>query len=124
MAPARKTLLIVDDDEGMRDTLVAILKDEYRTLAVGSGEEGLRLLHRERVELVIADVRLPGMSGLDLLRLVKDQLPLAEVERGHDLRSHRSLPEISSSTLTPSSRTTFSGPTRESLVDHLGSRFE
>jgi DNA-binding NtrC family response regulator len=79
MPTQEKTLLIVDDDEGMRDTLVAILKREYRVLAVASAEDALPAFQHDRVDLVIADVRLPGMSGLDLLRIVKEQQPLTEV---------------------------------------------
>jgi two-component system response regulator AtoC len=74
-----KTLLIVDDDEGMRDTLTAILKREYRVLTADTAEAGLGLVRREAIDLMLLDVRLPGMSGLDLLRLIKDQFPLIEV---------------------------------------------
>ncbi len=79
MPATPKTVLIVDDDEGMRDTLAAILRGDYRVFAVESAEAALDLLPHERVELVIADVRLPGMNGLDLLRAVKEQQPLVEV---------------------------------------------
>ena len=79
MTLPRKTVLIVDDDEGMRETLVAILRGEYRTLAVGSGEHAIETLQHDAVDIVLGDVRLPGMSGLDLLRAVKEQQPLIEV---------------------------------------------
>ena len=79
MPPSRKTVLIVDDDEGMREMLVAILAGEYRTLALGSAELAVDTMRREAVDIVLADVRLPGMSGLDLLRIVKEQQPLVEV---------------------------------------------
>ncbi|MCU0255120.1 MAG: sigma-54 dependent transcriptional regulator [Vicinamibacterales bacterium] len=79
MPGAQKTVLIVDDDEGMRDTLAAILRGDYRVFSVGSAEAALDLLPHERVELVIADVRLPGIDGLELLRIVKEQQPLVEV---------------------------------------------
>ena len=52
-----KTVLIVDDDEGMRDTLTAILKREYRVLRVMNGEAALPVLNRENVDLVLLDVR-------------------------------------------------------------------
>ena len=60
MSQKAKTVLIVDDDEGMRDTLTAILKREYRVLKVGSGEAALPVLNREDVDLVLLDVRAPG----------------------------------------------------------------
>jgi two-component system NtrC family response regulator len=79
MPLSKRSVLIVDDDEGMRETLVAILDGEYRTVAVPSAEDGVLVLQHDSIDLVIADVRLPGMSGLDLLRHVKEQLPLVEV---------------------------------------------
>src|SRR5216110_3566018 len=73
-----KTVLIVDDDEGMRDTLTAILKREYRVLRVASGEAALPILQREDIDLVLLDVRLPGISGFDVLRIVKENYSLVE----------------------------------------------
>jgi DNA-binding NtrC family response regulator len=77
--PRQKTLLIVDDDEGMRDTLDAILKRDYRVRTVQSVEAALPVLRSDPVELMLLDVRLPGMSGLELLKIVKEQYPLIEV---------------------------------------------
>ncbi len=74
-----KTVLIVDDDEGMRDTLAAILKRDYRVLKVASGEAALPVLNREEVDLMLLDLRLPGISGLELLRIVKENYSLIEV---------------------------------------------
>jgi DNA-binding NtrC family response regulator len=74
-----KTVLIVDDDEGMRDTLTAILKREYRILRVASGEAALPILNREDVDLVLLDVRLPGISGFEVLRIIKENYSLIEV---------------------------------------------
>src|ERR687887_1345660 len=74
-----KTVLIVDDDEGMRDTLTAILKREYRVLRLSGGEPALPILNREDVDLVLLDVRLPGISGFEVLRIVKENYALIEV---------------------------------------------
>jgi two-component system response regulator AtoC len=79
MSQKAKTVLIVDDDEGMRDTLTAILKREYRVLKVGSGEAALPVLNREDIDLVLLDVRLPGISGFEVLRIVKENYSLIEV---------------------------------------------
>src|SRR5215218_9116488 len=79
MSSKPKTVLIVDDDEGMRDTLTAILKREYRVLRVSSGEAALPVLNREDVDLVLLDVRLPGISGFEVLRIVKENYSLIEV---------------------------------------------
>jgi DNA-binding NtrC family response regulator len=79
MSHKPKTVLIVDDDEGMRDTLTAILKREYRVLKVASGEAALPVLNREDVDLMLLDVRLPGISGFEVLRIVKENYSLIEV---------------------------------------------
>ena len=77
MAPT-KTVLICDDDQGMRDTLSAILKRDYRVLTVASGEAALVLLREQDVDLILLDVRLPGISGFDVLRIVKENYSLIE----------------------------------------------
>ncbi len=74
-----KTVLIVDDDEGMRDTLTAILKRDYNVLTVSSGEAALVLLKQEDVDLMLLDVRLPGISGFEVLRIVKENYSLVEL---------------------------------------------
>jgi len=79
MSNKPKTVLIVDDDEGMRDTLTAILKREYRVLRASSGEAALPILNREDVDLMLLDVRLPGISGFEVLRIVKENYSLIEV---------------------------------------------
>ena len=79
MSPKPKTVLLVDDDEGMRDTLTAILKRDYRVLRVASGEAALHVLNREDVDLVLLDVRLPNISGFEVLRIIKENYSLVEV---------------------------------------------
>ena len=74
-----KTVLVVDDDEGMRDTLAAILKRDYRVLRAASGEAALPILNREDIDLILLDVRLPGISGFEVLRIVKENYSLVEV---------------------------------------------
>src|ERR671910_1953869 len=76
--PAQKTILICDDDQGMRDTLSAILKRDYRVLAVASGEAALALLRHEEVNVILLDLRLPGINGFDVLRIVKENYSLVE----------------------------------------------
>ena len=48
MSTKRKTVLVVDDDEGMRDTLTAILKGSYRIKTAANGEEGFAMVAAER----------------------------------------------------------------------------
>ena len=79
MPAHQKTVLIVDDDEGMRDTLTAILRWDYRVLCAESGEAGLRLMEKEDVDLMMLDVRLPGISGFEALKIIKENYPAVEV---------------------------------------------
>jgi DNA-binding NtrC family response regulator len=79
MAPPRKTILIVDPDESSRERLGQVLRREARVLKAASGEAGLGLMERDDVSLVLASVELPGISGFDLLQIVRENYPLAEV---------------------------------------------
>ncbi|MBK0418814.1 response regulator transcription factor [Leucobacter sp. CSA1] len=77
MDPTAPTLiLIVDDHEVVRDGLIATLSsDERRVIGVATGEEALESVHRERPAAVIVDLRLPGMSGHDLIASLRKEHP-------------------------------------------------
>ena len=79
MSDRRKTILIVDDDEGMRETLTAMLRRDYRVLRAATGEFGLQILEKEDVDLMLLDVRLPGISGFEVLKIVRENYPYIEV---------------------------------------------
>ena len=75
----KKTILVVDHDEGMRDTLSAILKSDYNVRVAATGEEGLRVLKNTDVNLMLLDFRMPGMTGLEVLKFVREHHSLVEV---------------------------------------------
>ncbi len=79
MSGASKTILICDDDQGMRDTIAAILQ---AGLPRPDGRRAARrrctLLKQEDVDVLLLDVRLPGISGFDVLRIVKENYSLIE----------------------------------------------
>jgi two-component system, NtrC family, response regulator AtoC len=79
MSERRKTILVVDDDEGMRDTLTAVLRRDYRVLRAASGENALQMMQKEDVDLMMLDVRLPGISGFEVLKISKENYPSVEV---------------------------------------------
>jgi DNA-binding NtrC family response regulator len=79
MAERGKTILVVDDDEGMRDTLTAALKRDYRVLRAATGEAALQLMEKEDIDLMLLDVRLPGINGFEVLRITKENYPYVEV---------------------------------------------
>jgi DNA-binding NtrC family response regulator len=79
MTDRRKTMLIVDDDEGMRETLTAMLRRDYRVLRAATGEFALQILEKEDVDLMLLDIRLPGISGFEVLKIVRENYPYIEV---------------------------------------------
>ena len=82
----RESILIVDDEAGVRGSLSGILRDEgYQVDAVESGEAGIAALENRRYDLVFLDVWLPGMDGLEALermRAVDPELPVVVIS-GH-----------------------------------------
>jgi two-component system nitrogen regulation response regulator NtrX len=79
-------ILVIDDEPGIRATVKDILEDEgYHTLTAEDGPMGLDVLQRESVEVVILDVWLPRMGGIDVLKAIKADHPAVEtiVVSGH-----------------------------------------
>ena len=66
----KPVLLIVDDEKPTRDGLARALGGEYDIRLAESGERALQILHAEPVDLVLTDLRMPGMNGLELLRRI------------------------------------------------------
>ena len=66
-------VLVAEDDPHIREGLVAILRAEgYSTLAAANGTEALDLFRRERADLVCLDVMMPGLSGYDVCRKIRE----------------------------------------------------
>ena len=72
---AEATVLIVDDETRVLDSLEALLAMDYRVLRADRPEAALDLLGREEVALVISDQRMPGMSGTELLSRCREVAP-------------------------------------------------
>ena len=74
------TVLLVDDEVEFRDLLAKRLsKRKLRVVTAGDGAEALALLASTPVDVVVLDVRMPGMSGTDVLREIKARQPTVEV---------------------------------------------
>jgi DNA-binding NtrC family response regulator len=74
------SVLLVDDESEFLDTLVKrIKKRNVDAHGVASGEEALAFLNRKPVDVVVLDVRMPGMDGIQALREMKQRYPLIEV---------------------------------------------
>lgn len=75
-----KHILIVDDEAAIRDTVFEVLEDEgYQPLTAADGDEALSILQTRRVELVLLDIWLPGMGGMDILEKIHETYPAVTV---------------------------------------------
>lgn len=76
----KEKILLVDDEEGIRRVLAITLEDEgYEVLTAESGEEALRRFEEALPQLVLTDIKMPGMDGVELLQLIKERSPDTEV---------------------------------------------
>jgi two-component system, cell cycle response regulator DivK len=66
-----RTLLIVEDSELNRDLLVQIFEDAYDIEVAADGEAAVRIALAERPDLILMDIGLPGLSGLDAVRALR-----------------------------------------------------
>ncbi len=81
-APAekpRRTLLIVDDEEGPRQSLRVVFKDDYNLLIASEGQRAVELAQEHKINVAILDIRMTGMSGTEVLERLKAIQPSIEV---------------------------------------------
>ena len=69
----RHRILIVDDDKLLQKPLKQILSDKYDVSAAGSGEEALAIIRKEPIDLMLLDIRLPGIDGIETLKAVRER---------------------------------------------------
>ncbi|MFJ8470889.1 response regulator transcription factor [Kitasatospora sp. NPDC094011] len=85
----RRTVLVVEDDPGVRSTLDHLLRFEgYRVLTTADGQEALELLEHRRPDLAVVDVVMPRLDGLALCRMLRrrgDRLPVLVLTARHQL---------------------------------------
>ena len=82
IAPAekpRRTLLIVDDEEGPRQSLRVVFKDDYNLLIASDGQRAVELAQEHKINAAILDIRMNGMSGTEVLERLKAIQPSIEV---------------------------------------------
>jgi two-component system, NtrC family, response regulator AtoC len=75
MERVRHAILVVDDEAGQRQLLRAILEKDHDVTTASSSGEAVQLLEKRVFDLVITDQRMPGLSGIDLIRWCKEQVP-------------------------------------------------
>jgi two-component system, NtrC family, response regulator PilR len=79
MADRRKTLLVVDSNEEMRETLTGVLRRDYRVLRAATGEAALQVMQKEDIDLMLLEVELRGISGFEVLKITRENYPYVEV---------------------------------------------
>ncbi|MGB8320568.1 MAG: sigma-54 dependent transcriptional regulator [Ignavibacteriaceae bacterium] len=76
----KESILIIDDESELRNLLVKLLRlDDYITYDAENGRSGLDFIKKDDVAVVITDVRLPDINGIDLINKIKEASPLCEI---------------------------------------------
>ena len=78
-SPVRASILVVDDDVGVRESFEAVLAKDYDLLFATQGPEALRILSTRDINLVLLDIRMQGMDGIEVLRRIKELNEQADV---------------------------------------------
>ncbi|HUE38372.1 MAG TPA: response regulator [Candidatus Binatia bacterium] len=71
-AQAASLVLIIDDEAGVRESLRFLLEPEFRVEVAPSGEAGLHVLVRETVDVILLDLTMPGMGGVETLARIRE----------------------------------------------------
>ncbi|MDP3963011.1 MAG: response regulator [bacterium] len=73
-----KAILLVEDDKFLRELLTKRLRDEhYIVFPVIDGEEAFKILDKERIDLILLDIILPGINGFEILKRIKEDPTIA-----------------------------------------------
>lgn len=75
----REHILVVEDNDDVRDFLVSILQDEYNVLAAENGQRGLEIAETEMPEFIITDVMMPVMDGLTMVHRIKQNKDICHI---------------------------------------------
>jgi DNA-binding NtrC family response regulator len=75
----RARILVIDDEPVVRLSYAMSLAPSYETRTASDGTEALSLMQRSPADLVLLDLRMPGMQGLEVLKAIKEQWPESEV---------------------------------------------
>jgi DNA-binding NtrC family response regulator len=79
MVSDKKSILVVDDEYGVRESFNLVLSDDYEVFLAESGKEATEIFTKNTIDLILLDIMLPQVSGLDLLRQFKDLDPDVEI---------------------------------------------
>jgi CheY-like chemotaxis protein len=69
-------ILVIDDEQGIRELLDTLLRRKgYDVILAANGQKGLEIFRRERPDVIVLDLKMPGMDGLTVLREVRSLIP-------------------------------------------------
>jgi signal transduction histidine kinase/CheY-like chemotaxis protein len=72
-------VLIVEDDEDLRNLISSILSKRYLVFTAGNGKEALAFIQEQKIEIIVSDVMMPEINGLELCRFVKNNLEFSHI---------------------------------------------
>lgn len=75
----KATLLVVDDNHDMRRYIRSLLKNEYKLLEAENGVEAMKIIEKHQVDLIVSDLLMPEMDGLELSKRVKENLVTSHI---------------------------------------------
>lgn len=67
----KRSILVVDDESGIRDSIRLILKPNYDVYTAANGSEALQCIQKDRIDIVTLDLKMPGLSGIEVLKQIK-----------------------------------------------------
>lgn len=75
-----RTVLVVDDEESLREVLsIELTKEGYDVRTASDGDEAMEVLSTEKFQLVLLDIKMPGTSGFEVLKHIREQHPGTKV---------------------------------------------
>ena len=78
----RARILVVDDENGPRQSLRMLLKEEHDVRLASDVAAALKILEQESVNVVITDIRMPQRSGVELLQIINQEFPGTDLDHG------------------------------------------